>query len=377
MYSRALDLNMALKKKSHFLLGPRATGKSWLIKNQLKAAQVFDLLDSDTFSRFLRRPRALGEEVTKKTVVIDEVQKLPGLLNEVHRLIEDKGIRFLLTGSSARKLKRGGANLLAGRARTLNMFPLTRREITDFDLARYCNTGGLPLIWQSDDYWTDLGAYVQLYLKEEIIAEALVRKFDHYARFLDVIGGRSGEELNLQAVASDSGVPVRTVANFLEILKDTLLAFELLPFRQTRIRKSVAKSKLYMFDLGVANYLAGRKSLIERSEAFGQAFEHFVIQEIRACLSYQGRQEPLHYWRTVGGQFEVDCIIGDAAAIEIKSFERFSEGALKGLKAFQDEGKVRRYYMVSRDPVRRRLGQIEVMPYTEFLDLLWAGGIWK
>jgi len=247
MYSRALDLKQALSKKSHFLLGPRATGKSWLIQNQLgKKAQVFDLLNLTVFERFLKRPGAFAEEVNREWVVIDEIQKLPQLLDEVHRLIEERKIRFLLTGSSARKLKRGGANLLGGRARTLHMFPLTFSEIDGFDLKRYCNFGGLPMIYPSSDGWKDLQDYVQLYLKEEIIAEAAVRRVDHYARFLDVIGLRSGEELNYQGVASDSGVPPRTVANFVEILKNTLLAFEMEPYRNTRSKKSVSKSKIYL-----------------------------------------------------------------------------------------------------------------------------------
>src|SRR3989338_5228839 len=187
MYKRILNLKKALEKKSHFLLGPRATGKSWLIKNQLQDVQVFDLLNSATFDRLLKRPDSLAEEINNKFVVIDEIQKLPRLLDEVHRLIEEKKIHFLLTGSSARKLKHGGANLLAGRARSLAMFPLTSQEIDDFDLEKYCNIGGLPLIYQSDEPWLDLASYVQLYIKEEIIAEAIVRKVDHYARFLDTI----------------------------------------------------------------------------------------------------------------------------------------------------------------------------------------------
>src|SRR3989344_25283 len=181
MYKRLLDLKSALQKKSHFLLGPRATGKSWLIKNQLQGAQIFDLLNTATYDRLLKRPHSLAEEVKSELVVIDEIQKLPRLLDEVHRLIEEKKIRFLLTGSSARKLKHGGANLLAGRARSLEIFPLVSREIDDFDLERYCNVGGLPMIYQSQEPWQDLQDYVQLYLKEEIIAEAIVRKIDHYA----------------------------------------------------------------------------------------------------------------------------------------------------------------------------------------------------
>jgi predicted AAA+ superfamily ATPase len=375
MYPRLLNLAAALDKKSHFLLGPRATGKSWLIRHQLQNAQIFDLLDNDTFERFLKRPAALGEEIHSQRVVIDEIQKLPKLLDEVHRLIEHKQIHFLLTGSSARKLKHGGANLLGGRARSLELFPLTSQEIPSFDLNRYCSTGGLPSIYPSDDYWSDLKAYVQLYLKEEIIAEAVVRKVDHYAKFLDAIGYRSGEVLNFQQIASDSGVPVRTVDHFVEILKDTLLAFELAPFQKTKIKKSITKKKIYLFDLGVANFLAGRKNMIPRSEAFGKAFEHWIIQEIRAYLGYQHSELPLMYWRTQGESHEVDCIIGDEVAIEIKSSETYQEKMLSGLKALQKEKKIKKFILVTRDPVQRTVDQIEIMPCDQFLKRLWKNEI--
>jgi len=375
MYKRILNLQTAIKKKSHFLFGPRATGKSWLIKHDLPEAQVFDLLDSSTFARFLRRPAALAEEIKSKFVVIDEVQKLPILLDEVHRLIENKKIHFLLTGSSARKLKHGGANLLAGRARSLQLFPLTSQELPDFSLEKYCNVGGLPIIYQSDESWLELKEYINLYLKEEIIAEAIVRKIDHYARFIDVIGQRSGEELNYQSIADDSGVPPRTVANFIEILKDTLLAFELEPYRKTKKRKAVSKSKIYMFDVGVANYLAGRKNLLLRSEAFGKAFEHFMIQELRSYIGYNQLDGPMTYWRTTTGQFEVDCIIGDDVAIEIKSSENFHEKMLTGLLALKEEQKIKRYILITRNTIARKSNGIEVMPCQTFLENLWGGKI--
>lgn len=371
MYKRILNLKAALSKKSHFLFGPRATGKSWLIKNQLKNAQVFDLLDTDTHDRFLKRPGALAEEISSDLVVIDEIQKNTRLLDEVHRLIENKGTRFLLTGSSARKLKHGGANLLAGRARSLSLFPLTRHELNDFDLLKYCCYGGLPLIYQSDEPWLDLKEYTSLYLKEEITAEAIVRRVDHFARFLDVIGMTSGEELNYQQVASDSGVPTRTVANFVEVLKDTLLAFELEPYKKTKNRKATSKSKLYLFDVGIANYLASRKELSFKSELFGKAFEHFIIQEVRAYLGYNNKDDSMMYWRTVGGKFEVDLIVGNQLAVEIKSFDLFNEKSTRGLKELKSETKLKHYILVSRDPVRRTLDGIQVMGYEEFLERLW------
>jgi len=373
VYKRHLNLGAAIAKKSHFLLGPRATGKSWLIRNELPHAQVFDLLDISSHDRLLRNPSALAQEINSDLVVIDEIQKIPRLLDEVHRLIETRRIRFLLTGSSARKLKHGGANLLAGRARILQLFPLTSTELTDFDLLRYCRIGGLPLVYPSDDPWLDLRDYVHLYIKEEITAEAIVRRIDHFARFLDVMGLCSGEEINQAQISSDSGVPVRTVANFIEILKDTLLAFELTPFRKTRSRKASSKSKLFLFDVGVANYLSGRKEILFHSDSFGKAFEHFVIQEIRAHLSYQKIDEPMTYWRTTVGDFEVDCIIGDQVAIEIKGSDRFNPKMLRGLRALSEEKKVKRHVLVCRDPVLRKVDGIEVMPINHFLERLWAG----
>lgn len=373
MYDRLLDLETVMKKKSHFLLGPRATGKSWLIRHQLRQAQVFDLLSIETFDRLLRRPQSLAEEIRSDLVVIDEIQKLPQLLEEAHRLIEERKIRFLLTGSSARKLKRGGVNLLGGRARSLQMFPLTSREIDDFSVERYCQVGGLPMIYSSEEPWLDLKSYVHLYLREEIFAEAVVRKLDHFARFLDIVGLSSGNELNYQQISNDSNVPTRTVANFIEVLKDTLLAFELEPFRKTKTRKAVAKSKIYLFDVGVANHLAGRKEIQPKSEAFGKAFEHFIIQEIRAYLGYRQIDLPMMYWRTLDSQNEVDCLIGDQVAIEIKSSERFHEKMLSGLVNLKEEKKIKKYVLVSRDPIERTVNGIEVMPYHRFLERLWSG----
>lgn len=366
MYKRTLNLKSALKEKSHFLFGPRATGKSSLIKEQLKTAQVFDLLDSDTYDRFLRRPKALSEEIDNKLVVIDEIQKLPRLLDEVHRLIETKKIKFLLTGSSARKLKSGGANLLAGRARSLQMHPLTMKEITDFDLLKYVTIGGLPIIYQSKKPELDLKEYVQTYLKEEIQAEALVRNIDHFARFLDSFGALSGTELNYQKIADDAGVPVRTVASYVEILKDTLIAFELTPFTKTIKRKSVSKSKIFMFDVGIANFMKGITSINLKSENFGNSFEHFCLQEIRSSISYQQKNLPMSYWRSTTGDFEVDCILGKEMAIEIKSSDRFQEKYLKGLRAFKEEGLVKRHILISCDPVKRIVDGIEVIPFTQF-----------
>ena len=369
-FKRSIDLQANLKERSHFLFGPRATGKSWLIKHQLPDAQVFDLLDFEIYERFLLRPKSLSEEINNNLIVIDEIQKIPKLLDEVHRLIESKNYKFLLTGSSARKLKRGGANLLAGRARSLELFPITMSEMSNFKLDSYLNTGGLPFILNSDRPMLDLKTYVNLYIKEEIQAEALVRNIDQFMRFLDLFGHISGKELNLQEIASDSGVPARTVANFIEILKDTLLAFELEPYRITKKRKAISKSKIYIFDVGVAGHMAGRGQITSKSELYGDAFEHFCLQEIRARLSYTQNDLKMYYWRTQKGEFEVDCILGNEMAIEIKSSDRFQEKYLKGLKALREEGLVKRYILISRDPIKRLVDGIEVIPYDLFLKSL-------
>jgi predicted AAA+ superfamily ATPase len=257
----------------------------------------------------------------------------------------------------------------------MTMHPLTSHEIPQFNLRKYCNHGGLPMIYDSDEHWLDLRDYCSLYLKEEIRAEAIVRNVDHFAKFLDVMGQASGQELNYQKVASDSGVPVRTVANFVEILTDTLISYEVLPYNRTKKRKAVSRSKVYLFDVGVANYLAGRKSLLERTPEFGIAFEHFLMQEIRAYIQYQQLDTPMQYWRTLSGTYEVDLVLGQDIAIEMKSSQKFQEDMLKGLLAINEEQKWKRLICVTLDPVQKRIGPIEVLPYQKFLKLLWAGDL--
>ena len=379
-FSRILDIEKRLGSKSGFLFGPRATGKTTLLKQRFPQAHTLDLLDSDTFSRLLRRPRQLGEELSaipetaqKNWIVIDEIQKVPALLDEVHRLIESKRLKFILTGSSARKLKRGGANLLAGRARVLELFPLVSQEIRDFNLERYLSFGGLPSVYNSDDPISDLQAYVGTYLKEEIQAEAVVRRLDHFARFMDVMGTQSGQELIYDAIAQDAQVPSRTVANFIEILKDTLLAFELEPakFSKKKSRKTLSRSKIYLFDVGVANLLAGRLPLQLKTESAGHAFEHWMLQEIRAWKSYTQDLRPMGYWRTTQ-QHEVDLILGDEHAIEFKFTQTVTDKHLKNLRALKDEKLLKTYTVVSNEKAARKTADgIQVLPWRTFLLKLW------
>lgn len=377
MYRRLLDLPQLLAKKSHFLFGPRATGKTTLIEHALPSAQVIDLLHAQTLLRLVRNPSLLEESIIdpSRIVVIDEVQKLPAILDEVQRLIHTKKITFLLTGSSARKLRHGGANLLAGRAREARLFPLTFREIDRFDLLRLLNHGGLPQIYDSDEPDEDLASYVATYLHEEIKAEAVTRNVGAFAEFLDVIALANGQEVNYEAFASDLQVSPGTLKNYLQILEDTLIGFRLPGYVATRKRKATSRAKHYLFDLGVTRYLARSGRIQERSKAFGDAFEHFVILEVRAYLSYARKRVDMRYWRSVS-QFEVDLVLGDAVAIEIKGTHQVADKHLKGLRALKEERLVERFIAVSLDDGERHTADgIEIVPWQVFLERLWSNQI--
>lgn len=379
MYPRKLDLSALLAKRSHFLFGPRATGKSTLIEQSLPSAKVYDLLDSDTFQRLLRAPGLIAEETDAKTlVVIDEIQKLPSLLNEVHRLIAKRKQTFLMTGSSARKLKRGAANLLAGRAFQAELFPLTSSEIPDFDLLTYLNTTGLPEFYGDDLAREFLDAYVGTYLREEIQAESLVRNLPGFSRFLEVVTMTNGEEINYASISSDIGVSARTLENYFSILDDTLIGFAVPSFKATTKRKAITRSKYYMFDVGVVNALTNRGAIALKSELFGRAFEHFIALELRAWLSYHRIREPLQYWRSTS-KFEVDFIVGDRLALEVKGTDLVSAKHLKGLRALKEEGLIKHYAAVSLDPEPRMTDDgIHIWPWRVFLERLWANQLdWR
>lgn len=374
MYKRKLNLKKISEKSNLFLFGPRATGKTSLIKQTFKEAVVVDLLDYDVYERLSRRPKQLSELIDFKSdlIVIDEIQKLPILLDEVHRLIEEKKNRFILTGSSVRKLKRDGANLLGGRAREAHLFPLSYSEINDFELLKYLNVGGLPLVYKSEDPYLDLRSYSRTYLAEEIKAEALVRNYDRFVRFLETMALSNTQELNYQNLASDSSVPARTIEGYIEVLKDTLLGFELMPYSKTVKRKATTKSKFYFFDCGVANFLAERFDLNEKSSDIGHSFEQFIINEIRMYLSYSQSLKKMSYWRSK--KYEVDLIIGDELGIEIKFSKVVKDDFFEGIHALNEEKKVKKFILVGRFANNGQIEKnIEYMDYIYFLDLLWSG----
>jgi predicted AAA+ superfamily ATPase len=371
---RLLNLEELLRQKSHFLFGPRQTGKTFLARRMLKNARFYDLLDSSTYLALSQNPGRIAEEVSPldRIVVIDEIQRIPGLLNEVHRLIEERGIRFLLTGSSARKLRRGGVNLLGGRARTRHLHPLTYRELKGgFDLDRAIGAGLLPSIYFSDNPGADLKAYAGTYLQQEIMAEGAARNIPAFSRFLGVAAFCNATIVNFTNVANDAQVARTTVYEYFDILKDTLLLHELPAWRQSKKRKPIASSKYYFFDVGVLATLQGRK-FRPRTPEFGEAFETYLMHELICYRDYMS-EEPLSYWRSTSG-FEVDFIIGDHTAIEVKAKQNLSPVDLKSLKALAEEKKLKRYVCVSMEPRRRRIGDVIVLPYTEFLEELWSGG---
>lgn len=377
-YSRVLDLPRLLAQKSFFLLGPRSTGKTHLVRTQLSGqALVLDLLKSDNFLRLSERPGELEEIIRaggKDLVVIDEVQKLPILLDEVHRLIEETPTRFLLTGSSARKLRQGHANLLAGRARQANLFPLVSAEIPDFDLARYLALGGLPQVYGSTEPHEELDAYLGTYLREEIQAEGAVRNLPRFGRFLSLAALTTGEVLNFTNVARDVGMSPSTVIEHYCILEDTLVGFMVEPWRRGTHRKEVAAAKFYLFDTGVTNTLARIRTLERQSNHFGRAFEQFIAMELRAALSYQRVSIPLNYWRTLDKN-EVDFIVGDLCAVEVKATEHATDGDSISLRRLQSESRLGAYLLVSQDPVERVKEGVRYLSWRRFLELLWSGDL--
>ncbi len=368
---RLVDLNALLDKKSHFLLGPRQTGKTFLIRHTLKNARVYDLLDAETYLALSRNPGRIYEELQPqdRVVVIDEIQRLPELLNEVHRLIETRGTRFLLTGSSARKLRRGGINLLGGRARTKYLHPLTYKELNrHFDLLMAIERGLIPSIYFSDDPRADLQAYAGSYLQQEILAEGATRNMPAFSRFLRVAALCNATIVNFTNVANDAQVARTTVYEYFEILKDTLILYELPAWRKSKKRKPLASSKYYFFDVGAVAVLQGREFRAGTPE-FGEAFETYLMHELKSFSDYISGEQ-LCYWRSTSG-FEVDFIIGDHTAVEIKAKKNLSPNDIKPLRMLAEEGKLKRYICVSLEPRRRKVSNIDILPYREFLDLLW------
>ena len=369
---RNLDLTETLTRKSVFLFGPRQCGKSSLIDHTLANAHVFDLLSSETLIRLTQDPGYIEKTCAdEQIVVIDEIQKLPSLLDEVHRLIERRGMRFLLTGSSARKLRREGVNLLGGRARMKRMHPFSASELKDmFDLDRAVNFGLLPSIFFSEKPEEDLADYIDEYLRQEIIAVGATRKLPAFSRFLEIAALSNGEQIDYSAISRDAQVPRTTVQEYFQILKETLLADEVPVWKRGARRKTVQTAKYYLFDSGVARRLSRRSATVPGTKEYGHLFETWVHHELRCYLDARVRDGEIAYWRTPSGT-EVDFIVG-TSAIEAKSASRIDSHDLKGLKAIAEEGAFSRRIVVSREPIPLQIDGIDILPAAEFIKRLWA-----
>ena len=364
---------------SIFLWGSRQVGKTTLIRSSSPDAVYYDLLRAKDFERLHRAPSLLAEELEilndGDTVVIDEIQKIPQLLDEVHSLIFRKNLRFILSGSSPRKLKRCGANLLGGRALKEILYPLVSAEIPDFDIYKAVQYGCIPRHYLIVDPWKRLGAYIGVYLNEEIREEALSRDLRTFSKFMEAAAFSNGEIVVYKNIAQDCGIDYRTVAAYFEILEDTLVGYMLPGFSYTKKRRSLQAPKFYYFDVGIANYLRNRRNIKPGSTDFGHAFEHFIIQEIIAYLGYAKKDEKISYWRTTSG-YEVDAVIGlGRIAIEIKATQEIQSRHTKGLKAFKEEFPESRLIVVSLDVRPRISNDVEIFPATEFLKRLWENKI--
>ncbi|MFH1778399.1 MAG: AAA family ATPase [Candidatus Omnitrophota bacterium] len=381
---RILNIRLA-NRQSAFLWGARKTGKTTYLNKRFPNSLVYDFLKTDLFFELSKNPALLRERLLAKDksmlkypIILDEVQKVPQVLDEVHWLIENKGLRFILCGSSARKLKRGHANMLGGRAWRYELFPLVSPEIEKFDLLRALNHGLIPLHYLQDDKdcKRSLAAYVQDYLKEEVFAEGLTRNIPAFSRFFDAFAYSHGELTNYANIARECGVDSKTVKEYYQILVDTLLAVRIEPFKRRQSRRVITKAaKYYLFDVGVAGYLTRRHLEEQKGAEFGRAFEHFLLMEINAYRAYTNRDFEIRFWRTKTG-LEVDFVLGAGEiAIEVKGVRRIDKKDLNGLTAFAHAHSVKRSIVVCNEKEKRLHDKIEIQPWRNFLRELWDGKI--
>lgn len=370
---RSLEIELP-KNQSVFLWGPRKVGKSYWLHQYFPDEILIDFLKTDVYAEYVSRPALLRERFSdvSQRIIIDEVQMVPSILNEVHWLIENRQLSFILTGSSPRKLKRSHANLLGGRAWRYTMTPLCYPEVRGLDIESVMITGMLPPHVLSEDPIQDLRAYVADYLKEEIIAEAVVQNIPAFSEFLRVAALTCGELLSYANVARETGVSAKVVRNYFQILEDTLLGFRLQPWRRAKNRRLIETEKFYLFDVGLTNYLLQRNPKIGTPE-FGKSFEQFILLELIAYKAYKNPELPLYYWRTSTGQ-EVDFIMGDMeVAIEVKSSKRVHGKDIRALELLCSEHAVKKPIIISFENEPRRINNVECLPWELFLRKLWAG----
>jgi predicted AAA+ superfamily ATPase len=365
------------------LWGPRKTGKTTFLRATFPDSLIYDLLKTDLFLELVKRPFLLREQLLaastkqlKEPVIIDEVQKVPQLLDEIHWLIENRGLRFILCGSSARKLKRGKANLLGGRAWRYEMHPLVSAEVADLDLLRSLNRGMIPMHYMQEEYRKSLQAYVQDYLKEEVFDEGLTRNIPAFSRFFDAMGYSHGELTNYANIARDCGIDAKTVKEYYQILVDTLLGTMIEPYKKRKDRNVIIRAgKFYLFDVGVAGAITHRQMPQEKGEQFGRALEHFILMEILAHRGYRDLDYDLNFWRTKSG-LEVDFILGQGeVAIEVKGTSRVDNADLRPLKTFIQEYRPAKALVVCSERAPRVHDDIQILPWRYFLKMLWNGEV--
>ena len=384
-------LSIALpERQSAFLWGARKTGKSTFLREAFPGSVSFDFLRTDLLIAFTTRPALLREQLLAKPpsslvlpVILDEVQKVPALLDEVHGLIEGHGLRFVLCGSSARKLKRGRANLLGGRAWRYEMLPLVSAEFPGaaegeegMDLLRALNNGLIPSHYLSANPRKSLDAYVRDYLQEEVFDEGLTRNMPAFSRFFEALGYCHGELINHANISRDCGVDAKTVKEYFQILCDTLLGRFVLPYKKRQERQVISKApKFYLFDVGVAGAVAKRRIVEPRGDLFGKAFEHLVFMELVAHASYSELAYEIHFWRTKGGA-EVDFVLGDGeVAVEVKGTSRVDDRDLRSLRLFGETHRPRSSIVVCNESAERVVDGIRVVPWRSFFQELWEGRI--
>jgi predicted AAA+ superfamily ATPase len=382
---RALQRILRPPDQSFFLFGVRGVGKSTWAREHFPGAHRVDLLDEGRYQRLLAEPGSFADELRARPraswVVIDEVQRLPALLNEVHRSIEEQELRFALLGSSARKLKTAGTNLLAGRALWKTMFPLVPEELgNEFALDLVLRHGSIPLVWCAPDRDETLAAYVQLYLKEEIKAEALVRNLPGFVRFLPIAALCHGQVVNVAGLARDAGTARTTVVGYLEILEDTLMAFRL-PAFESRLRVRERKHpKLYWVDPGIVRAIKRQQGPLAAEEK-GQLLEGWILTLLRTYAEERKLYEEIYYWAPSGArQVEVDFLLKrgkEYLALEIKSGKRLARSWLAGLKAIGDlPHVVRRLLVYNGSETLRTSEGIDAWPVATFLRALASGQLW-
>jgi predicted AAA+ superfamily ATPase len=380
--ARILNIDLP-PRQSAFLWGPRKTGKSTYLKTRFPGSLIYDFLQTDLFIEFSKKPALLREQILARRksalrhpVILDEVQKVPQVLDEVHWLIENEGLQFILCGSSARKLKRGKANLLGGRAWRFEMFPLVTAELKNPDLLTILTRGLIPAHYLQENYKKSLNAYARDYLKEEVFDEGLTRNIPAFSRFFDAMGYSHGALTNFSNIARECGVDSKTVKEYYQILVDTLLGNFVEPFKRRQDRNVISRaSKFYLFDVGVAGSLTKQNIEEEKGEVFGKSFEHFIYMEINAYNSYREVGYDINFWRTKSG-LEVDFILGGGeVAIEVKGVSRIDNRDLRPLRAYKELYAPRKALVVCNEKNERIVGDIRIIPWRKFLSDLWSDRI--